>query len=195
MLHLSPRLAKKVSAEPVTAPTPTEPVTAPLVAPNSVYQGMQREIPCDPYDGALLGEDECDKEGMRVKKVAIYIDYHIIDEEDYMDEEDADPVKDILAWGCRALPFEIEFFGGLPKTFKMEYIEEEDLFCVSYDKNPKCAYEDASVAIADPDEDGNFPIIKREPIDVDDDDSDMYEDDGYYLVSGAGGIRRIVLTY
>ena len=147
--------------------------------------GMAREIPCNPYWGAQLDDAEYEREGMTVKKVSIYVEYRIIDEEDYMEEEDADPVKDILEWGMRALPHVVDFYGGIPGSLAIEYLEDEGLYHVSYDQDPQYSYSDASEMIADPDDDGNYPIIKRE----------VEDDDGYYLVSGLNALRRIVLAY
>jgi hypothetical protein len=163
--------------------------------------------------------DSYETNGMRVNKVSILVDYSVICPRQYGIEEEF-TVGDFIAWGERAVFDVIDFHGGIHP--KIEYDEELELYRVSYTQDPKYRYEDASAMIEDPDDDGNFPIVKGRTCDCkcgstaefhscpcichkedaeeedkeydeDEDEEAPYTGRRFYLVSGE--LQEITLTY
>ena len=164
---------------------------------------IERDIPFTHTFGADVDSDSYEDEGMRVDKVSILVDYSVISPDEYGIEEEF-TVEDFISWGKQAVFDVIDFHGGLNPA--IEYDETLELYRVSYTQDPKYAYEDASAMIEDPDDDGNYPIIKGESCGCNCMSIRPYRgckcechDEGYedtqrcYLVRGE--LRKITLTY
>ncbi len=118
---------------------------------------IERIIPFTHTFGADVDPDSYEDEGMRVDKVSILVDYSVISPYEY-GIYDEFTVEDFIAWGERAVFDVIDYHGGINPA--IEYDDELELYRVSYTQDPNYRYEDASAMIEDPDDDGNYPIVK-----------------------------------
>ncbi len=173
---------------------------------HSVFKGitsklLRQKVPLSPKPLTQMSTPSTPSR--KVKSVSLLVKYSVIDPNEY-GVKDKFTVEDFIAWGKRAVFHVINFYGGIHPTF--EYDEALKLYRVSYTQNPKYVYENASAMIADPDNNGNFPIIKGESCGCNCMSKSAYRgckckchDEDYedtqrcYLVSGK--LKKITLTY